>query len=920
MRKSVDEILLDLEQERMARKESERILESKYLEVYEQRLEIESLKKKLDKDRGIKLSKTSKIQRVQQEVFEVHPFSILIYSLSSLKILNVNQTAVNNYGYSKSEFYKLSITDLHDDEDNNVVINHINAIKKGHYKTKVWRHLKKNSEVALVKITGVTIEFDGESARIVIVEDVTELKALEVKNEIQQKKYIDLIEKSSDLMFGMLPDGTFLFVNRVACKITGYSERELLSINFRELVRSDYEKRVVSFYSFQLESQTETTYTEFPIISRNGDEIWLGQSVNISRSKTNKIEFSAIARVITEKKTFEKALLRSEDKFRSIIENMNLGLLETDRDGNIVKAYKSFCKIVGYLPEELEGTDGAFLLDGDAYDIMTTQKENRIKGEFGVYEIQITCKDKSKKWVMISGAPFYDQNDGLKGSIGIHLDISERKNIEAQLLTAKNVAEDSLRAKEVFLANISHEIRTPLNAIVGLSELLKKSELDSNQKEMILQVSVASGNLLNLINDLLLLSKVEANGIILKPNIYSLQYAIEETFMMFENGAREKELEFVLDLNLKPNSYYEFDRLRFVQIIQNLLSNAIKFTSEGYIKISAYYNYSIDKIEIKIEDSGMGIPEDEMQSIFEGFVQGSNNEPDIHGGTGLGLSIVNNIVKMMGGEIHVNKLKVGTCFTLNFSFPEKDELQIDQKQLVEYDVKELEGVKILVTEDNIVNQSLIKKILSDWNVEHIIVNNGKEALDRLEHECFDIVLMDIRMPILNGIDATKLIRKVQKNYELRIIALTANTLNEGSLEYWEAGFNDVLMKPFVQDELLEMLILNSSRRTELLRGRLIKFAQEDTSFAEILRSIFIDDSSLRILDMMDASSIKDLDKISSIAHSMKPSLDQLASKNIQELNRKFDGKKIGEEEIVSKIELFGLHMGLLIEDLKRIVF
>jgi PAS domain S-box-containing protein len=188
MRKSVNEILLDLEIERTARKESERILESKNLEVYEQRLEIDRLQKKLDKDPSIGLSQISKIQRIQQKVFEAHPFSILIYSLSSLKILNVNETAVNNYGYSKSEFYKLSIIDLHDDEDNYVVIKHIDAIKKGNYKTKIWRHFKKNGEVAFVKITGVTIEFDGESARIVIVEDVTELKALEVKNEIQQKK------------------------------------------------------------------------------------------------------------------------------------------------------------------------------------------------------------------------------------------------------------------------------------------------------------------------------------------------------------------------------------------------------------------------------------------------------------------------------------------------------------------------------------------------------------------------------------------------------------------------------------------------------------------------------------------------------------------------------------------------------------
>lgn len=917
---SANEILRALERERIARKESERILETKKVEVYEQKLEIEALRRKLDEKVNRKSSQINKDQRFQDEVFESHPFSILIYSLDTLDILNVNETAVKNYGYSKSEFYKLNVTDLHKDQDKLVVVEHIAAIKSGSFEEKIWSHVKKNGEIAFVKITGVTTEFDHKPARIVVIEDITARKTLEAKNVNQQRKYADLVEKSSDLIFGMSSDGKFLFANNVTCKLTAYAEEELLTMNFSELIRHDYQKRVVSFYRFQLESRTETTYSEFPIISKEGEEIWLGQNVNISQDKSDDIEISAIARVITEKRAFEKSLLRSEEKLRSIIENMELGLLETDREGNIVKAYSSFCSIIGYAPEELEGTDGRFLLDQEGVDIMAAQQIDRVKGETGVYEIQLICKDKTKKWLLISGAPFYDRNNRFAGSIGVHLDISDRKKIAAELLTAKNIAENSLKVKEAFLANISHEIRTPLNAIIGLSEVLSNSQLDTDQGEMIAQVSVASSNLLSLINDLLLLSKIEANGIVLKPGIYSIQRTIEETAMMLENGAAEKGLEFILELDLSPNAHHQFDKLRFVQVIQNLVSNAIKFTSEGYVKISAKFLDSKEEIEISIEDSGIGILTNELNSVFDGFVQGSNNNPEIYGGTGLGLSIVHNIVDMMGGEVEVKQLDSGTCFTLNFSFPIKEvlQVQVQENEIIDFDISELEGTTVLVAEDNIVNQSLIEKILSEWNIDFRIVNNGKEAVETLENENFDVILMDIRMPVLNGIEATRIIRNTLKNYSTRIIAFTANALDDGNLEYWEAGFNDVLIKPFVQKDLLRLLIMNSSRKSKEMREQLIKFAQNDLAFAETLKSVFIEDSMKRVSDMKQALIADDYQQISDLSHAMKPSLAHLASENIQALNLLLESKKIDANQLSSKLNVFEIHMNILIEDLKKI--
>ena len=280
-----NEILRVLERERLARKESERILEVRSLEIYEQKLKIIALQKALELETNRKFLEINKRQQMQEEVFEVHPFSIFIYSLKTLKILNVNNTAVRDYGYSKSEFNELTITDLHFEEDKKLVIDHIESIKSGYKETKIWNHVKKDGTVAIVKMTGVSIEFDNEQARIVVIEDITRTKLLEEKNTLQQKKYVDLIEKSSDLIFGMSPEGNFLFVNGVTCKLTGYSENELKLKNFKELVRPDYQNRLVSFYKFQMESRTETTYSEFPILSKEGEEISATLSARIASSR-----------------------------------------------------------------------------------------------------------------------------------------------------------------------------------------------------------------------------------------------------------------------------------------------------------------------------------------------------------------------------------------------------------------------------------------------------------------------------------------------------------------------------------------------------------------------------------------------------------------------------------------------------------
>ena len=403
---------------------------------------------------------------------------------------------------------------------------------------------------------------------------------------------------------------------------------------------------------------------------------------------------------------------------------MEFGLLETDPSGKIVKAHKSFCDLVGYTQKELEGTNGDFMLEKSTIKVMKEQQRKRSLGETGVYEVELICKDNTKKWVIISGAPFYGLNNKFSGSIGIHLDITKRKRIESELILAKNVAEDSLIAKEVFLANISHEIRTPLNAIIGLSQMLNKNDFEPNHKEMLSQVSSASGNLLSLINDLLLMSKLEASGIVLKPDSYSIQNVLKEMIMMLAPSVNEKGVDFIIELNLESSFSHEFDKLRLTQVIQNLLTNAIKFTSEGYVKISANYKKSQEEIEIKIEDSGIGIPEGELNSIFEGFVQASNNNSEVYGGTGLGLSIVNKIVNAMQGNISVRKLKKGSKEFLKAISEEKSKMSIQRfKGLGEMNPDELWNTTLDPETRNLLQVQYSKDLKKDQLLIHTLMGN-----------------------------------------------------------------------------------------------------------------------------------------------------------------------------------------------------
>ena len=352
------------------------------------------------------------------------------------------------------------------------------------------------------------------------------------------------------------------------------------------------------------------------------------------------------------------------------------------------------------------------------------------------------------------------------------------------------LAEDALKAKQQFLSNMSHEIRTPMNAIIGFTNVLLKSELNSQQKECVNAVKTSGNSLIVIINDILDLAKVNAGKMNFEENPLNLNQTIFEIFHLFVVKCERKKIELVQNIDSAIPKIILGDDIRLRQIFLNLISNAIKFTEKGTITL-----------DIKILDQNIGIPENKLDTIFDNFEQAFDATSRLYGGTGLGLAIVKQLVELQGGKLFVkSKLGKGSTFGFSMSF-KNTTLEIPVESAIQLNENNnLTNVKVLVAEDMPLNQLLIKMILEDFGLECDIAENGKIAIDKLQNNTYDIVLMDIQMPEMNGFEATEFIRKKMKS-KIPIIALTADVTTIDIKKSLEIGMNDYISKP-IDEKLL----------------------------------------------------------------------------------------------------------------------
>jgi signal transduction histidine kinase len=398
----------------------------------------------------------------------------------------------------------------------------------------------------------------------------------------------------------------------------------------------------------------------------------------------------------------------------------------------------------------------------------------------------------------------------LKTSQEFEQELLKRKEVEESLRLAIQRAEESEKAKQMFLANMSHEIRTPMNAIIGFATLLEESGLTSKQKEWIMPIKYSGDNLLRIINDILDFSKIEAGRLELDERELNIRKLVKSCVDTFRPKAKEKKLKLDFLIDEKIPKLVKGDQLRINQILLNLLSNAIKFTPQGSVYLHIGLNgiqKGIADIQFSVSDTGIGIPKEKHSTIFESFSQASNSITNTYGGTGLGLSISQKLVELQGGKMKMESIEgSGSVFSFNIPLNIIEERHDVQENYTTVHSKEqLSSIKVLLVEDNELNQHIAKLVLEKYHIQVDIADDGKIAIEKLTKEKYDVVLMDIQMPVMNGYETTQFIRN-KMSLNIPIIAMTAHAFKEERDRCYAAGMNDYLSKPFKQEVLIQKII------------------------------------------------------------------------------------------------------------------
>jgi len=388
------------------------------------------------------------------------------------------------------------------------------------------------------------------------------------------------------------------------------------------------------------------------------------------------------------------------------------------------------------------------------------------------------------------------------------MEITKLKKITEELTRAKLHAEDAMNSKQQFLSNMSHEIRTPMNSIVGFTKILLKTSLNDLQKEYLHAIKTSGEVLIVLINDILDLAKVDSRKMVFEKRIFRLDESISTLIHLFEHIAHEKNLKLIKEYNKKIPGLLKGDSSRLHQIILNLLSNAIRFTNEGRITVSVDLLDEDDEkvtIEFSVKDTGIGIPENKIDKIFNTFEQVSASTSRIYGGTGLGLAISKQLVELQGGSISVkSELGKGSAFSFILNFEKTSDAIEIESDSIEF-VTGIKKINVLVVEDVALNQLFLKTILNDFGFEYDVADNGIIALDKLRSNSYDIILMDLMMPEMNGFEATEFIRN-KMDSKIPIIALTADVTTVDIEKCKAYGMNDYISKPIDEKLLLKKIV------------------------------------------------------------------------------------------------------------------
>ncbi len=651
----------------------------------------------------------------------------------------------------------------------------------------------------------------------------------------------------------------------------------------------------------------------------------------VTYEQNGKTFYCGFIKDISSRKKAENLLKAQEKKYRNIIDNMNLGLVEVDVNHHILFVNQRFCDLSGYTPEEVLGRQSRDLLIVENREfIEQRQRDLDALEPFKSYEISVRDRRGERKWWFLSAAPNYNDQGVLLGSVYIILDITSQKDLEVDLAISKTKAEEASVAKEAFLANMSHEIRTPLNAIIGMIRELSREQLSTQQKTYLSHTDTAARHLLSIINSILDISKIEAGELELDDHDFSLEAVVGNLRSILFIKAAKQGLD--LSCNLSPDLWpaHRGDSARIRQILINLLGNAIKFTMEGAVRLDInVLSEDVDSqlIRIEILDTGVGMDPGYLDQLFSKFSQEERSTSRRFGGTGLGMSITKEIVTLMDGSIEVQSRKgKGTKFTIEMRLQRGDLQALTVPTTNSAHL--LAGTRVLLVEDNVMNRFIATKCLSHFGCTVEEAENGRIALERLSDQRYDLILMDIQMPVLDGLETTKIIR-MELQLEVPIIAVTANAFKKDIDLYLSIGMNDYVTKPFDEQVLLQTLLKQlygekpgpSAAPASLLDNtydltELRTLSRGDEDFVTTMVEVFVEQTFPALEEITSALADQDYATVAKTAHRIKPSIESMGIRQLDGVAKDIEGRA---KALPVEHESLGQRVDLLVRILTEVV-